>query len=91
MARHASLDVARHGFHNDDGVIDDDADREHNSEESRQIDGKSERGHSSECADDCDGNCRGRNKRCPEILQKGEDHHKDESACFIKRMIDLLD
>jgi len=62
---HAFVDVARHAFHDHDGVVDHDADRQHDAEQGREVDGEAERGHGRERADDGDGDRRGRHQHRP--------------------------
>ncbi len=45
FARQAPLDVMRRTFDHHDGIVDDDADRQHDREQRRQVDGEVERGH----------------------------------------------
>ena len=81
----------RHGFHDDDGIVDDNPDREDDAEQGRKIDCKTECGHSGEGADNCDWNRGRRDEHCPKILQEDQDHDEDENACLIERRIDLVD
>ena len=66
------FDIFGHALDNDDSVVDDNADREHDAEQSRQVDGEAERRHAGEGADDRDRN-RGRgDEGRAEILQKNQ-------------------
>ena len=51
-ARMPALDVVRRALDHDDGVVDDDADRQHEAEQRRQVDREAERRHGGEGADD---------------------------------------
>ena len=88
---HALLDVFRHPLDDDDGVVDDDADRQHDAEQSREVDGEAERGHAGEGADDGDRHGRRRHQRGAEILQEDEDDDQHQDAGFVQRLVDLGD
>ncbi len=88
---HARFDVARHAFHDDNRVVDNDADDKHKREQRREVDGEAKRGH--RCKSPDDGNRhRGRgHQRSAPILEedKNDDQHQD--AGLDKGDVNFLD
>ena len=90
-ARHALLDIARDAFDDDDRVVDDDADRQHDGEQRREIDRKAKRRHRSEGADDRHRNGRRRNEHRAPILQENENDDQHQNAGLDQCPIHLVD
>ena len=91
VAGEALFDIFGHALDDDDGVVDHDADRQHDAEQGREVDGIAERRHPREGADDRDRDGGRRNQRGAEILQEDQDHDQDEDAGLVKRAVDLGD
>ena len=90
VAVHALLDVVRGAFHHDDGVVDDDADREHDREQRRHVDGEAERRHRGERADDRHRHGRRRHQHRAPVLQEHQDHDQHQQAGLDQRHVDLV-
>ncbi len=90
-AGHALFDIFGHALDDDDGVVHDNADGEHDAEQGREVDGEAERRHGGEGADDRDRNRGRRHEGGAEILQEGQDHHQDENAGLVERLVDFRD
>ena len=82
---------AFHVFHDDDGVIDENADRQHHAEHRQHVDGKSEREHGYEGAEQRDRNHNRRDERCANILEKNIHHEKNQRDGFNQRFENFLD
>ena len=91
MAAHAAFDIVRGAFDHDDGVVDDDADRQHNGEQRGKIDAEAERPHRGECADDGDRNRGGRHQHGAPILQKHQDHDQHQDRGLDQGPVHLMD
>jgi hypothetical protein len=83
---HDALDV----LDDDDRVVDDDADGEHEPEEREQIHRESENPHAEEGADDRDRHGQQRNDGRAPVLQEDEDHERHESHRDQQRLHDLV-
>ena len=90
-ARLTLLDIARHAFDDDDRVIDDDADDEHDGEQRREIDREAERRHGGEGADDRHRHGRRRHQHRPPVLQEDENDDQNEDARLDQGAPDLSD
>ncbi len=71
---HDALDV----LHHHDGVVDQDADRQHHAKHGEHVDGVSEQEQRGAGAEQRHRNDDGRNQRIAEVLQEQEHHDKDE-------------
>ena len=91
VARHPLFDVFRDALDDDDRVVDDDADRQDQREQSRQVDRVAERRHAGEGADDRDRNRRRRHQGRAQILQKHQDDDQHQHAGLPQRLVDLVD
>ena len=91
VARHALFDVFRDPLDDDDRVVDDDADRQDQREQGRQVDRESERRHAGEGADDRDRHRRRRHQRCAQVLQEDQDDNEHQHAGLPQRLVDLVD
>ena len=91
MAGHAQLDVMRRTLDHDDGVVDHDADRQHDREQRRQVDGESKCRHRGERADDGDRHRGRRHQHRAPVLQKHQDHDQHQQAGLDQRLVDLGD
>ena len=81
------LDVLDH----DDGVVDDDTDRQHQSEQRQRVDREPRREHHREGADDGDWYRDERDDRGPPRLQKENDHDDDHQRSEEQRVDHLAD
>ena len=79
--------MTRDAFHDDDGIVDDDADREHDGEQGGEVDREAERRHGGEGADDGDRNGGGRHQHRPPVLQEHQDDDQDQDAGLDQRDI----
>ena len=84
---HDALDV----FEHHDGIVDDDADRQHQPEQRQQVDRETEQVHSGEGADQRDRNSEDGNQRRPPALQKDEDDGDDQNDRLDERLDHFLD
>ena len=75
-----------HVLDDDDGVVDDDADRQHQAEQGDGLMLKPERVHRREGADQRDRNGDGRDHRHPPVLQKDVDDEDDQGQRFQQRL-----
>ena len=78
-----------HRLHDDDGVVDDQADGEHQAEERQCVDRESERRENHERADERHRNGEHRDERGAPALEKEEDHQHDETDRLDQRDHDL--
>ena len=76
------FDVMLDRFHDDDGVIDDQTDGEHESEERERVDGEPEERKKHEGADQRDGHGAERDQRRAPALQEDEDDEDDEQRAL---------
>ena len=79
-AGQAVLDVVLDVLHDHDGVVDDDADRQHQAEEREVVEREAQRRHHGERADDAHRNVDQRQERGPPGLEEEDDHDRDEDA-----------
>jgi hypothetical protein len=75
----------------DDRVVDHDADRQHDSEHRRRVDGESHRRHGGEGADDRHGDRGRRDQHRAPVLQEDHDHDQDQDAGLDQGHEDLVD
>ena len=85
------LDVVHHGFDHDDGVVDDDADGEHQAEHRQRVHREAEHREKNERADQRHGHGEKRNDRRPQVLQKDENHQGDQDDRLDEGMDDAFD
>ena len=85
------FDVVLDGFHHHDGVIDHDADREHEAEERDVVDRESESRHRRESADERDRNRDERDDRRAPGLEKDEHDENDQRDGFEERLLHFVD
>ena len=88
---HALLDVAVDVLEHDDGVVDHEADGEHEREQGQGVDGEAEGIHQRERADQRYGNRDEGNQRRPDRAQEQEDDENDEDHRLADRRVDVLD
>ena len=88
---HALLDMVLDRFDHHDGVIDDEANGEHEAEERKRVDGKSEQRENGEGADERDRNGEERNERRAPSLQENEYDDDNEKQCFEEGFDNFLD
>ena len=86
-AFHVVLD----GLDDDDGVVDHDADGEHQAEEREVIDAEAHGQHDAEGADDADRNGDQGDHGGPPVLEEEQDDDGDEDDGFLEGLVDLLD
>ena len=79
---HAALHFLRHGFDNDDGVVDDDANGQHEAKQRQRIDRKAQQREHRECADKRHRYCQGRYERGAGVLQEDVDDEDDQRHCL---------
>jgi hypothetical protein len=84
--RLAALDVLRRPFDDDDGVVHDDADREHDGEERERVDREAHGRHPRECSDDRHGHGRCGNERRAPVLEEDDDDEQHEQAGLDERL-----
>ena len=76
--RFAHMDVPLDVFHHDDGVIHDQADREHDGKQSQQIDGEASHKHQENGADERDRDSDDRDKHGAHRAEEQENDHDDD-------------
>ena len=72
------LDVVHHRLDHDDGVVDDDADGEHEAEHRQRVHREAEHREEDERADQRHGHGEERDDRRPQVLQEDEHHQRDQ-------------
>ncbi len=87
---HALFDVVLDGFDDDDGVIDDQADGEHQAEERKRVDGEPEQREDHEGADERDRHGEQGDERGAPSLQEDVDDQDDEGQRDEERDEDLV-
>ena len=87
----AILDVAVDVLQHDDGVVDDEADRQHQREQRQRVDGEAEHVHQREGADQRHRDGDERDERGAEGAQEEEDDQHDEHDGFADGLEDGLD
>jgi hypothetical protein len=88
---HAALDIVRGALDHHDRVVDDDADRQHDREQRREVNGEAERPHGGESANDGDRHGRRRHQHGAPVLQEHQDHDQHQHRRLDQRAIDLVD
>ena len=78
-------------FDHDDGIVNDDADRQHDREQRRQVDGEPECGHACESADDGHGDRGHGHQHGAPILQEHHDHDQNQDRRLEQRLPYLVD
>ena len=89
--RQAVLDVMLDRFDDDDRVVDDETDREHEAEERERVDAKAEQREEHERADERHGHGAERDQGRAPALQKDEDDDDHEHERLDERLDDLVD
>jgi hypothetical protein len=85
------LDISFHVFHHDDGVIDHDADGQHQSKERKRVDRKSKDMHDGERAHDGDWHGEQWDDRGPPGLEKNDDDKNHHAERFEQGVDDRID
>src|ERR1700688_4849509 len=67
---HAFVDVVLHSFHNDDGVVDDQANGQHQAKERQRVNRESECWENDDCSDERTRNSQQRNERAAPTLKE---------------------
>ena len=91
MAAHALLDIMRGALDHHDGVVDHDADRQHDREQRGEVHREAERPHHGEGADDRDRHGGRRHQHGAPVLQKDQDHDQHQHRRLDQRLVDLVD
>ena len=91
VGRHALLDVVLDRLDDDDRVVDDQADGEHEPEERQRVDREAEQREDGERADERDRHREQRDERRAPALQEHEDDEDDEHHRLDQRLHDLAD
>ena len=86
MLLHDALD----SLDDHDGVVDDDADRQHDRQQRDRVGGVADRLERDERADQADGNGERRDQRRTEIAEEQEDHEHDEDERLDQRLLHLV-
>ena len=87
----ALLQLALDVLHHDDGVVDDDADRQHQAEQRQHVEREAERLHHRARADQRDGNGNDRDERGAPCLEEQEHDQHDQDGRFENGNIELAD
>ena len=85
------LDVSRDAFDDDDRVVDDDSDRQHEGEQCREIDRKAEGRHGGEGADERHRHGGRRNEHRAPVLQEDENDDQHQNGRLDQRAINFVD
>ena len=88
---HAVFEVVHHRLDDDDGVVHDDADGEHQAEHRERVDREAEDREEDERAEQRDRDGEQRNERRSHVLEEHEDDDHDEHDGFEQRLDDLFD
>lgn len=85
------MDIALDIFHDNNGIVDDDADRKHHAEQCQRIDRITQQIQPRKCANHRDGHRNKRNDGCAPGLQEQNDdqHYQDHS--LDQRVLDRMD
>ena len=89
--RQPVLDVVLDRLDDDDRVVDDEADREHQAEQRQRVDREAEQREERERADQRDRHREQRDQRRAPALQEDEDDEDDQDQRLEERLDDLLD
>ena len=84
---HALLDVAVDVLHHDDGVVDDEADGQHQRQQRQQVDGIAERQQGEHHADERQRDGDDRDQRGAQVAEEQEDHHDDDQRGLEQRLL----
>ena len=84
------LDMMLDRLDDDDGIVDDDADRQHQAEQGQIVDAEAHDRHGAERADDGDGDGDQGNDGRPPALQKHEHHDGHQNDGIAQRFEDLV-
>ena len=85
------LDVARDAFDDDDRVVDDDSDRQHEGEQRREIDREAQGRHGGEGADERHRHGGGRDQHRAPVLQEDENDDQHQNGRLDQRAINFVD
>ena len=91
FGRQAVVDVVLNRLDHDDGIVDDQSDRQHEAEQRQRIDGKPKQRKERECADQRDRHSQERNERRAPALEEDIDDNDHEDQRLEERVDDLLD
>ena len=86
LRRQAPLDVMRRALDHHDGIVHDDADRQHDREQRRQVDRESERRHGRKRADDGDRHRGHGHQHGAPVLQEHHDHDQHQDRRLEQRL-----
>ena len=89
--RQAFLDMMFDRFDDDDGVVHHQADGQHQAEERKGVDGKTEQRKNRECADQRHRHRQQRNERRPPALQENKHDEHDQHQRFPKGLANFAD
>ncbi len=89
--RQAALDVIFHRLDDHDGVIDHNADRQHQTEQRKIVQAETRHRHGGECADNRHGHGNQRNDRRPPTLQEYEHDDRHQNDRVAQRLEHLVD
>ena len=78
-------------LHDDDGIIDDQSNRQDHTQKRQGIDGESKHGKDHEGRDQRDRNGEQRNERGPQALEKDVDDDNDQEQRFSQCLVDFVD
>ena len=84
---HVPIDI----LDNDDRIVDDEPDREHECEQRQEVDRVTEEQHHEEGADQGQGHRDQRDRDCAEAAEEEKDHDADDQEREPQRLLDLLD
>ena len=85
------LDIARDAFDDDDGVVDDDSDRQHEGEQRREINREAQGRHGGEGADERHRHSGGRDQHRAPVLQEDENDDQHQNGRLDQRAINFGD
>ena len=89
--RFAGLDVADDVFQHDDGVVDNEADRQGQGKQGKIVQAVSECRHRRESADDGNRQCQAGNHRGRQVAQEKQDDHDDQEGRQDERELHIFD
>ena len=84
--RHPFGQPALHVLHDDDGIVNDDTDRQHEPKQREVVQRKTQQGHDGKRADQRNGNRNHRDNGGPPVLQENQDDNEDKNECLDQRM-----
>ena len=91
MRRHAVLDVVLHRLHHHDGIVHDQSDGQHQSEQRQSVDGEAEHREHDKRSDQRNRDRKQRNQGGAPALQEYEDHDDDEDYGLSQGLVNLVD